>query len=248
MDALERVTTPKGEYIAIRRRIPGRAAADLLQEACPQVIRQLHFAKMMRWGDVGFRFVRPIRWIVALLGRQVVTFEVAGVRSGKRSRGHRRLGSRGLDIASPRTYVDTLHRGEVMPDPARRREAIRSGLEEASRAIGGDPRPDEDLLEILVHMTEWPSVISGSFPAEYLELPREVLVTVMRHHQHYFSVARSGDGADELLPAFLAVLAEYRKAPEVTRRTDRESSESCRSDTRYTRSLAGITSTSTCRR
>ncbi|MGD8376792.1 MAG: glycine--tRNA ligase subunit beta, partial [Acidobacteriota bacterium] len=205
--SLARVETPKGEYLAVRRMVEGRPAATILAEACAAVLRRMRFGKMMRWGDVGFRFVRPIRWVVALLEEEVVTLEIAGVRSGRASRGLRGAGgSRSLELGRARDYEDVLREAGVVADPARRRAIIREALAEAAAAAGGRLLEDEGLLEILVYMTEAPSVIHGSFPPEYLELPREVLVTAMRHHQRYFSVVEGAGEEERLLPAFLAVL------------------------------------------
>ena len=207
VDEMRRVQTPKGEYVAVRRKVQGRPARELLAETCGEVLRRMRFGKTMRWGDVGFRFVRPVRWIVALLDDQVVPFELAGVKAGRSSRGLRHAQPQEIPLASAGDYADALRQAQVFVDPGERRETIRAGLERAAAEVGGDLLADDALVEILVHMTEDPSVIHGSFPDEYLELPREVLVTAMRHHQRYFSVldpTSSGDG--KLLPVFLAVL------------------------------------------
>jgi glycyl-tRNA synthetase beta chain len=214
VEDISRVRTPKGEYVGFRRTVNGRPSEELLAEAVPPVLQGLHFPKMMCWGEVGFRFVRPIRWIVALLGGDIVAFEVAGVSSGRCSRGHRTLSAGEVTVAAPESYLDELRGAGVLVDPDERRAAIQAGLARAAAEVGGDLIPDEALLESLVSMTEQPAVIAGSFPSEYLEIPREVLVTAMRHHQHYFSVARPGTavGAPELLPAFLAVINQAADA------------------------------------
>ena len=209
VESLQRVETPKGEYLAVQKRVEGRPAAALLAAACPAVIRKLRFPKMMRWGDVGFRFVRPLRWLVALLDGEVVPFEVAGVDSGRTSRGHRSARRQEVSLDHAGMYAEALRAAGVLAAPADRRRAILEGLDRAAGEAGGRVLADAGLLEILVHMTEAPSVIHGDFLPSDLELPREVLVTAMRHHQRYFSVLPSDAGEEDdaaLLPAFLAIL------------------------------------------
>ena len=209
VDALQRVTTDRGEYVGIQKVVTGRPTAELLAEAVEPVLVRLRFPKMMRWGAVDFRFVRPIRWIVALLGEEVVPLQVAGVSSGRDSMGHRTRSSGAVPISSPDLYVEELRGAGVTVDPAERRTAIRAGLEKAAAGLEGVLLPDEALLESVVNMTEAPGVLAGSFPPEFLDLPREVLVTAMRHHQHYFSLSTSASAATEdpeLLPSFLAVI------------------------------------------
>lgn len=201
-DALVRVQTEKGEYVAARRFVAGRPAADLLPVAITEAITKLHFPKMMRWGEGAFRFVRPLRWIVALLDDAQVPVEFAGVRSGGFSRGPRHRGSPAIAIPRASDYVETLRAAGVIVDPEERRGRILAGLEQGAASLGGEALADTELAEILVHMTEHPSVIAGRFPPEFMDLPREVLVTAMRHHQRYFSVFAAG----ELCPGFLAVL------------------------------------------
>lgn len=207
-DQVQRVQTPKGEYMGFRRTVAGRPAVELLAEAVAEVLPSLHFAKMMRWGSGSFRFVRPIRWIVALLGEETVSVEVAGVRSGRHSQGHRTLSSGAVLVSSPEAYVEALRDAGVLVDPQERRAVIEEGLARAAVEAGGEPLADQGLLDSVVALTEWPAVIHGSFAPEFLELPREVLVTVMRFHQHYFSVVRPGVDPEqpELLPAFLAAI------------------------------------------
>jgi glycyl-tRNA synthetase beta chain len=207
--ALLRVRGPKGDYLAIRRRVEGRPAVDLLAGACAEALARLRFPKMMRWNAGGFRFVRPIRWIVALLGDEVVPFEIAGVRSGRASRGPRAGAPEPVTLEHASGYAEALRRAGVLVDAAERRAVIHAGLAAAARSAGGELLADDELTETLAQMTERPSVIHGAFPEEFLDLPGEILVTAMRHHQRYFSVLRPGscpDGAGRLLPAFLAVL------------------------------------------
>jgi glycyl-tRNA synthetase beta chain len=151
------------------------------------------------------RFVRPVRWIVALLDAAIVPLEIAGIKAGNTSRGHRILhGEKPVLIDSAKNYSEKLHKAFVVVDVAERRESIRKSLDAATRTVPGARwREDAALIETVVHLTEWPSVVLGDFDPEYLALPEEVLVTVMRDHQKYFAV----EGADsKLAPHFLAVL------------------------------------------
>jgi glycyl-tRNA synthetase beta chain len=204
--ALEKVTNAKGEYVGATVKRPGRAAAELLAAELPKEVLGLYWAKNMYWrAGKPERFVRPVRWVVALLDAAVVPLEIAGIVAGNASRGHRVLhGEQPVVLTSPKGYVETLRKAFVAVDVAERRQTIRKALDKATRTVAGARwREDEGLVETVVHLTEWPSVVLGNFEPEYLALPEEVLVTVMRDHQKYFAV----EGADgKLAPHFLAVL------------------------------------------
>ncbi len=201
--SLRRETTPKGEYLAFTQRIEGAQTASILAEALPGLILSIHFPKTMVWAGKGTsRFIRPIRWLVALLGEDVVPFAIEGVQSGNRTDGHRRLGKSGLAV-SHANYEATLRENGVVLSAAARRKRIVEGAEALAAANGVKVSLDADLLETLVYITEFPTPILGSFAEEYLSLPEEVLITVMRHHQKYFAVHRM-DG--KLAPHFVAVM------------------------------------------
>ena len=190
-------TTPKGVYYYVVKKIPGRRTIDILAESLPQLILGIYFPKTMYWtGKGGPRFIRPIRWIVALLGDDVVNFEVAGVRSGALTSGHRRLGSPEIAI-SIGNYERRLRDHYVILSAQERREKIRRELD------GIRVKSDSPLLDTLVYITEYPTTIAGGFDPQFLDLPEEVLVTVMRHHQKYFSVM---DAEGKLAPQFVAVM------------------------------------------
>ncbi|MGA9355563.1 MAG: glycine--tRNA ligase subunit beta [Terriglobales bacterium] len=201
--ALERVTTPKGEYLGATVTRKGRAAAEILAEAIPKEIASLYWPKSMYWRKRGEVFVRPVRWLVAMLDEQVVPMEVFGIAAGKHSRGHRQLAREGATIDRPSFYVEALRAAKVLGAPERE-QVIRKALDAATRTVAGARwREDGALLATVINLTEFPSVILGSFDAEFLALPEEVLVTVMRDHQKYFAI-EGGDG--KLVPHFLAVL------------------------------------------
>lgn len=194
--ALGTIPTPKGEYYSYRRKVKGREAAAILAEALPGIILGIPWPKAMYWtGKGGPRFIRPIRWMVALLGNRVVPFEIAGVKSGNTSTGHRRLGKKKFRV-SIADYDAKLKENFVLVRAEERRAKIESGFPVSVK-------PDPALLETLVNITEYPTPIAGGFDEQFLSLPEEVLVTVMRHHQKYFSVA-AADG--RLAPSFVAVM------------------------------------------
>jgi glycyl-tRNA synthetase beta chain len=204
---LEKVSTPKGEYLAATVTRKGRAAAEILAETLPKEISALYWPKNMYWRKRGEVFVRPVRWLVAMLDEQVVPLELFGIAAGKSSRGHRIIGKVSGDaavaISRPSAYVEAL-RGAKVLGAAEREQTIRKALDAATRTIPGACwREDKPLLATVVNLTEFPSVILGSFDSEFLDLPEEVLVTVMRDHQKYFAVE---DANGKLLPHFLAVL------------------------------------------
>jgi glycyl-tRNA synthetase beta chain len=191
---LELVSDGKAEKYSYLRKIAGRPTAEVLAETLPQLILKTPFPKTMYWpGKGGSRFIRPIRWIVALLGDRVIPFEIAGVRSGNESSGHRKLGASRFAVTYG-DYEQKLRENFVILSADERRARI--------RAVPTKYKCDNALLDTLVNLTEWPTPITGSFDTEFLTLPKEVLITVMRFHQKYFSV-ESKDG--KLAPQFVAV-------------------------------------------
>src|SRR6202795_939741 len=200
---LEKVSTPKGEYLDATVTRKGRSAGEILAESLPKEIASLYWPKNMYWRRRGEVFVRPVRWLVAMLDEQVVPMELFGIPAGKTSRGHRIIGSETVAISKPSTYVETLRVAKVL-GAAEREQVIRKALDSATRTIPGARwREDKPLVATVVNLTEFPSVILGSFDPEFLDLPEEVLVTVMRDHQKYFAIE---DANGKLLPHFLAVL------------------------------------------
>ena len=198
VDQLAKMTDAKGERYIFHQLVKGKTAIESL--ACgkylPELIGSITWPKTMYWTHRGgARFIRPIRWIVALLDAKVVPFEFAGVHSGNTTRGHRVLGAKGPIAVTVDSYFETLIANRVLVPYTDRRKTIEEALSE-------DVQRDEDLLKTLTYLTEWPSVIRGSFDPSYLELPKEILSTVMRHHQRYFSVIKP-DGS--LAPEFVAV-------------------------------------------
>jgi glycyl-tRNA synthetase beta chain len=203
VDQLRRESTPKGEYAAAVRLVEGRATSAILAEALPEMIARIPWPKTMYWtGRDGARFIRPIRWIAALLGDSVVGFEFAGVKSGALSRGHRRLGADEV-VFEHSNYEERLEKNGVILGAGKRRQRIVDGIRKLLRGTGLSLAADEALLSDLVHLTEFPTPVLGSFDAKFLALPREVLSTVMRHHQRYFTLTGAEGG---MAPHFIAVM------------------------------------------
>ncbi len=206
VEELQSLATPKGQYVSAMVARPGRAAADVLTELLPKEIAALTWPKPMYWrAGKPERFVRPVQWLVALLNDEIVPLEFAGVRAGRKTYGHRVLhGSAPVSLTRPSDYREALQRAFVLVDVEARRHSIRKALDRVTRTVEDARwREDHKLVDTVTHLTEWPSVLLGSFAPAYLALPEEVLVTVMRDHQKYFAVE---DGAGKLLPHFLAVL------------------------------------------
>jgi glycyl-tRNA synthetase beta chain len=193
-DQLEILNDGKAEKYSCIRKTAGRSAGAILAEALPQLVLKTPFPKTMYWtGKGGVRFIRPIRWILALLDNQVIPFEIAGIQTGNESSGHRKLGAPRFPVTYE-NYEQQLRENFVILSADERRKRI--------RAVPTKYKCDNDLLNTLVNLTEWPTPITGTFDPAFLDLPKEVLMMVMRHHQKYFAV-ETPDG--NLAPQFVAV-------------------------------------------
>jgi glycyl-tRNA synthetase beta chain len=204
--ALEKITTPKGEYVSTVVERKGRTASEIIAEQLPKELAVLYWPKNMYWrAGKPERFVRPVKWLLALLNHAIVPIEFAGVHAANLTYGHRILyGDAALIVEHATDYLGVLDAAHVTADVELRRHRIRKGLDAATRKIPEARwREDEPLVDTVTHLTEWPSVLLGSFDPQYLNLPEEVLVTVMRDHQKYFAVE---DRQSKLAPYFLTVL------------------------------------------
>src|SRR6185369_12547630 len=204
VEDLQRITDAKGEYISASIFKQGKGSSEILRDKLPAEIAGLYWPKNMYWrAGKPERFVRPVRWIVAMLDGEVIPLEFAGVKAGSETCGHRVLGSWTV-LKAAKGYEAALEEKNVVVDPRIREERIRKALDAAARTVSGIRwREDKELLSTVVNLTEWPFAILGSFDKSYLDLPEEVLVTVMRDHQKYFAVE---DANGKLAPHFLAVL------------------------------------------
>jgi glycyl-tRNA synthetase beta chain len=202
---LQTVMTPKGEYLAATSVKKGRSAAEVIAAELPKEIAGIYWAKNMYWrAGKPERFVRPVLWMVCLLGDAIVPVEFAGKVAGRVTFGHRVLSTgEAFEVVAPESYEAQLEGEWVLVDVEVRRQRIRKALDRVTREVPGARwREDEALVDAVTHLTEWPDVLLGGFEAAYLELPEEVLVTVMRDHQKYFAVQ---DAAEKLAPYFLTV-------------------------------------------
>jgi glycyl-tRNA synthetase beta chain len=200
--SLERLTTDKGEYVAVQRRVKGRSVGQVLEAALPQAVESMTFPKTMRWADGRRRWVRPVHWVVALHGTAVLPVKLFGLRAGDESAGHRFLSRKPVKIRHPDQYLSALEKAHVAADPAERRRRLEQGLAAAAVGLGGRLVEDEALLQEVAELVEWPGSVGGEFDSDFLALPRELLVTTLRHHQKCFSVQ---DDEGRLLAAFVAV-------------------------------------------
>lgn len=189
-------------YVFARKSELGLETRALLPQLAIDLITSLHFPKPMRWGNLDFRFARPIRWIVALYGSDVVPFEFVGLESGRASRGHRSLVSGDVLIDQPALYREALRKGYVIADPIERKATILSQIKVLAEKVGGEVPEDEELLGEVIHLVEYPTALLGEVASQYMHLPEAVITTPMREHQRYFPVRTK---AGELLPYFITV-------------------------------------------
>jgi glycyl-tRNA synthetase beta chain len=204
LEKLSIISTPKGEYLTAKQSIAGEPARQVLARALPECIRELSWPRSMYWTTAESpRFIRPIRWIVAVLDGAVVPFAFADVRSGNRTDGHRFLGKKGIAVTGARDYESKLKTNAVLCRPEARRRKIESEIRALTSRRSLHAHEDAELLNLVTYLNEYPTVISGDFDPAFLSLPDEILITVMRGHQKYFAVEKR---AGELAPHFLAVI------------------------------------------
>ncbi len=202
---LQRVTTPKGDYVALHRKSGGCDCRSLLPSLVAEAFAAMNLPRSMRWG-ADLRFIRPLRWVLALFGDDLVPVSLGGLEANRESRGHRTLGSARFPVLAGAEYPELWRRNFVLVRPADRRAQIEAAVARVL-PVGLRRRTDAALEDILINLTEWPDAVLGGFDADFLQaLPAEVLVTVMRDHQKYFAVE---DDAGRLAPHFLAVINQH---------------------------------------
>jgi glycyl-tRNA synthetase beta chain len=224
------VAGKKGQYVVALRSVAGRDARALLPELLVELAGAIAWPKSQRWGWSETAFVRPVQWLVALLGSDIVPLSWAGLTSGRHSRGHRFLANRLVEIADPDRYPDALRAAHVVVDPAVRRDLVRAELARLERETGLQVRPDDELLDEVIHLGEYPVGLCGSFDRAFLEVPEELIVTEMRNHQRYFAMA---DAQGRLANRFATLMATVVKDPEVVRRGNEYVIASRLSDARF---------------
>jgi glycyl-tRNA synthetase beta chain len=206
------LTTEKGEYIAVTKQETGRPTHELLSEILPGLVAAIPFRKSMRWGDLDVRFARPVHWLVALFDGVVVPFSFGNITSGSVSRGHRFMANTTFPVRNFSHYLDECERHFVIVDPERRKETIRREAHRVALAAGGRLLPDEELLDQIVYLVEYPSAVHGTFSEDFLKVPKEVLITSMRSHQRYFSIV---DNDGRLMPGFITINNTLTEDPAV---------------------------------
>lgn len=204
------ITRDRGEFLAAVKKIKGQKTEKLLKELLPGIIMDLPFRKSMKWGDGEAVFARPIRWILAVYGGKTIHFKIEEVKSSSKSRGHRFMSPRPFSVSGWDDYTEGLEKGFVVLDQDRRQDLIEKGINDLAGEIGGTALRDEELLETVTYLVEYPVVLKGDFEADFLELPKEVLISVMKNHQKYFPVlSRSESG--KLMPHFIFVAGTKTK-------------------------------------
>lgn len=203
VESLQVEETPGGAYVVAIKREPGRPAIDVLPEILTGIVLNLRFPKSMRWGEGSLRFARPIRWLVALFGDDEVPFEIEGVTAGRSTWGHRTLADMPITLTGPDEYVERLKgEGKVMVDVEARRAEVWRQVQAVAESVGGRVEGHDELLKEVTHLLEWPTALYGSFDADFLAVPEEILTTTMKEQQKYFPVY-GPDG--KLMPLFVTV-------------------------------------------
>jgi len=194
--------TPKGGYVYVVKEERGGETADLLPDILERLVRSIPFKKSMRWGDREIRFARPIHWFLALFGKETVNLEIEGIKSGPITYGHRFMAPHPIKLENPKDYLDALKEARVIADHRARRGLIWEQVQKEACSVGGFPQKDEELLDEVNFLVEYPVATCGSFDPEFLELPSEVLTTTMKEHQKYFPVF---DEEGKLMNRFVVV-------------------------------------------
>jgi glycyl-tRNA synthetase beta chain len=189
-------------YVYLNKHVDGEAVTDILTRVGDEVVAEMKFSTYMKWADFSFHYVRPIRWLVALLDDEVVPFTVLDVTTNRLTRGHRFLSEGDLKIRHANTYIDDLRDGYVIVDAQERKDNVRKQIQAIADQNNWVLHVDEDLLEEVNNIVEWPTAFAGNFNADYLRVPDEVLITSMREHQRFFYLT---DANGALLPHFIAV-------------------------------------------
>lgn len=201
LEQLERVATDKGEWLVFKQAVKGQSTVELMPEIIRKSLNNLPIAKRMRWGNFAHEFARPVHWAILLFGEQVIDTEILGVTTGNNSYGHRFHNPQAIPVVNASTYAETLlQQGKVIVDFGKRMEVIHDSANQAAAKLGGVAHVEEDLLEEIAALNEWPVPVVGNFDVRFLELPMEVLITTMQSNQKYFPV-KNAQG--RLLPHFI---------------------------------------------
>ena len=202
VDRLAVKETAKGSYLCVTITEKGQPTKNLLKTILPEVILATPFPKKMRWADLDIEFARPIHYVVALMGKAVIPFQLGNLRSNRYSRGHYFMNPARIKLADADQYVASLKAAHVLVDIEERKKLLRRQIEKVAAGLGGSILPDEELVDINTHLVEYPIAVAGKFDEEFLEVPDETLINAMREHQKYFSVL---DDKGKLMPCFISV-------------------------------------------
>jgi glycyl-tRNA synthetase beta chain len=194
--------TPRGSYLAADKMERGLATQTLLKAILPEVILSIPFPKKMRWADLDIEFARPIHRILALLGRSIISFHLGNIKSGRYTCGHSFMAPAKIKLDVADDYLEKLRSAWVLADIAERRKMLERGIAEVAQKLGGRILPDDELVDIVTNLVEYPVPVAGKFDEAFLEVPDEVLINAMREHQKYFAVV---DKDNKLMPSFIAV-------------------------------------------
>jgi len=194
--------TPKGEWVVVRQNQPGETLAQLLQAALPDILKTMPMPKRMRWGEHPHEFLRPVVWLLALHGTQVLPLNALGLTAGNTTRGHRFHAPGEHEITEPADYEATLQKNHVLADPMKRRTRIVDDVKALAASMSGVPVMDDSLVDEVNSLVEWPVSLAGRFDDDFLEIPKEALIQTMQENQRYFALL---DEKGELLPAFITV-------------------------------------------
>ncbi len=215
IDDIEIIKTPKGEYLFLRRSIAGEPTFEVLKKQIPIIISNISWPKSMRWSDINFFFARPIHWILCLLDNEIIPFEIAGVKSGNQTLGHRFMSSGPLVIRNLEDYLNKIKGAYIILDPEKRKDMVLDLIKRAASSIGGIPDSDPELLDTVSNLVEYPFAICGGFAKRFLELPEPVIITPMKEHQKYFPVY---DHNKRLMPNFIAINNTIPKNTELVKK------------------------------
>ncbi|MBU1290701.1 MAG: glycine--tRNA ligase subunit beta [bacterium] len=200
--------TEKGKYIFAPKSIIGQPTIEILSRIFPEIIKGMQFPKSMRWGERSLRFIRPIRWILALYGKEIIKFNLNGLDSENITYGHRLLAPQKIKISSTQEYFKKLEKSYVIVDPQIRENIVKTDIKQIIKEIGGEKIINEKQLKEIIYLVEYPNAILGKYDKKYLELPKDVLTVVMEKHQKYFPIFKN---KDELLPLFIVIINNFKK-------------------------------------
>jgi glycyl-tRNA synthetase beta chain len=205
----------RGEFVAVRRTVKGEKTEKILKHLLPKIIHTISFRKSMRWGEGNESFARPIRWILSIYGGKIVKFKIDGVISGSKTQGHRFMARKPFRVEGWNNYTSELKKRFVVFDQEERKQIIQTSIDLRAREIGGIPLDDSELLDTVSHLVEYPTVLRGTFDSDFLKLPKEVLISVMKNQQKYFPVISTAIDDQRLLPYFIFVCGTPVKNEEI---------------------------------